>query len=247
MGGKAFPIGVPQVRPARGPSARGTGPPGDPWPPARPPHTGPDPRAPPDPSPQVPYRNQRDGMWQWIDIWNCLYRDRIIFLYQAVDEELGNQLVATMLYLDSENKKDISLYVNGTGGEVVPILAMHDTMRHIKSDVSTVGFGGCMGMMGFVLAMGAQGKRYALPNTRVMLHHPSGQARGQASDIHRESRELLRQRDYITALLAVQTGNDYDKIKYDISRNLYMSAEDAKDYGVIDTIVRPRRGIGASG
>lgn len=85
-------------------------------------------------------------------------------------------------------------------------------------------------------------QRYCLPNTRVMLHHPSGAARGQASDIHRESRELLRQRDYITALLATQTGNDYEKIKYDISRNLYMSAGDAKDYGVIDTIVRPRRG-----
>lgn len=108
--------------------------------------------------PQVPYRNSRDGMWQWIDIWNCLYRDRIIFLYQAIDEELGNQLVATMLYLDSENNKDISLYINGTGGQVVPILSMHDTMRHIKSDVATVGFGGCMGMMGFVLAMGQKGK-----------------------------------------------------------------------------------------
>ena len=263
--------------------------------------------------PLVPYRNQKDGGWQWIDLWNCLYRDRIIFLYEGnastptpkrnhelelehpttlppyhptltltriplplppyhpttlppyhptlplplypfppypypppllpgVNEELGNQLVATMLYLDSENKKDISVYMNGTGGQVVPCLSLHDTMRHIGSDVSTVGFGGCMGMMGFLLAMGQKGKRYVLPNTRVMLHHPSGAARGQASDIHRESRELLRQRDYITALLATQTGNDYDKLKYDLQRNLYMSADDAVDYGVIDTVVRPRRG-----
>ena len=121
----------------------------------------------------VPYRNQREGYWQWVDLWNCLYRDRIIFLYQAIDEELGNQLVATMLYLDSENKKDISLYINGTGGEVVPMLALHDTMRHVKSDVSTVGFGGCMGMMGFLLAMGQKGKVTKHNSSRVALAGPS--------------------------------------------------------------------------
>ena len=155
--------------------------------------------------PRVPYRTPREGGWQWVDIWNCLYRERIIFLSKAVDDELGNQLVATMLYLDSENKKDMSLYINCSGGDVsgpgagaaegwlavalvvarrpgrrlhyerhtgcahrppcclpspsaalqvVPCLAIHDTMRHVKSDVATVGFGGCMGMSGFLLAVG---------------------------------------------------------------------------------------------
>jgi Clp protease len=104
--------------------------------------------------PRVPYRNPKHNMWQWVDIWNCLYRERICFLSKAVDDELGNQLVATMLYLDSESKKDISIYINASGGDVVPCLALHDTMKHIKADVATVGFGGVMGMAGFILACG---------------------------------------------------------------------------------------------
>lgn len=104
--------------------------------------------------PRVPYRN-RNNMWQWVDIWNCLYRERIVFLSKPVDDELGNQLVATLLYLDSENKKDVSMYMNTSGGDVVPCLALHDTFKHIKSDVATLGFGGVMGMAGFLLACGA--------------------------------------------------------------------------------------------
>lgn len=103
----------------------------------------------------MPKQNQ----WLWVDIWNCLYRERIIFLSKAVDDELGNQLVATMLYLDSENKKDLNLYINCSGGEVMPCLALADTMRHIKSDVGTVGFGGAMGMPGFLLAVGKKVRR----------------------------------------------------------------------------------------
>jgi ATP-dependent Clp protease, protease subunit len=105
--------------------------------------------------PRVPYRMPRSNLWTWVDIWNCLYRERIVFLSKAVDDELGNQLVATLLYLDSENKKDISVYMNASGGDVVPCLALHDTMKHIQSDVATVGFGGVMGMAGFLLACGA--------------------------------------------------------------------------------------------
>ena len=104
--------------------------------------------------PRVPYKGKFRN-WQWVDIWNCLYRDRIIFMSDALNDELGNQLVATMLYLDSENKKDISIYMNVEGGDVVPSLAMHDTFKHIKSDVATIGFGGVMGMAGFLLACGA--------------------------------------------------------------------------------------------
>jgi ATP-dependent Clp protease protease subunit len=191
--------------------------------------------------PRVPYRTPKEGSWQWVDIWNCLYRERIIFLSKPVDEELGNQLVATMLYLDSENKKDMNLYINCSGGEVVPSLAIHDTMKHIKSDVGTVGFGGCMGMSGFLLAVGKKGKRYALQNTRIMVHHPSGAARGQASDINREAKELLRIRDYMDNILAQATGQPFDKVARDFSRNKYFDTAEAQEYGLIDQVVRPRR------
>ena len=109
--------------------------------------------------PRVPYRARGSNTWQWVDIWNCLYRERIVFLPKAVDDELGNELVATLLYLDSENKKDISIYMNTSGGDVVPTLALHDTFKHIKSDIATVGFGGVLGMAGFLLACGAPAPR----------------------------------------------------------------------------------------
>lgn len=191
--------------------------------------------------PRVPYRTPKEGSWQWVDIWNCLYRERIIFLSKPVDDELGNQLVATMLYLDSENKKDMNLYINCSGGEVVPCLALHDTMRHIGSDVSTVGFGGCMGMSGFLLAVGKKGKRYALQNTRIMVHHPSGVARGQASDMNREAKELLRIRDYMDSILAQACGKPFDVVARDFSRNKYFDTKEAQEYGLIDQIVRPAR------
>jgi ATP-dependent Clp protease, protease subunit len=104
--------------------------------------------------PRVPYRG-RNNVWQWIDIWNCLYQERIVFIPKAVDDELGNQLVATLLYLDSVNKKDIAMYINTSGGDVVPCLALHDTFKHVKSDIATVAFGGALGMTGFLLACGA--------------------------------------------------------------------------------------------
>lgn len=192
--------------------------------------------------PRVPYRNAGDGMWQWTDIWNVMYRERIIFLGQHVNEELGNQLVATMLYLDSANKKDLKLYINCPGGEVVPCLALLDTMRHIKSDVTTIGFGGCMGMAGFLLTMGQKNKRSALRNTRIMLHHPTGTARGQASCIQREAHELLKIRDYMDKLIAQQSMQPVEKVAYDLRRNLYMTTEDALEYGIIDIIVRPAKG-----
>lgn len=176
-----------------------------------------------------------------MDIWNCLYRERIIFLSKAVDEELGNQLVATMLYLDSENKKDMTLYINCSGGDVVPCLAIFDTMKYIGSDVGTVGFGGCMGMSGFLLAVGKKGKRYALPNTRIMLHHPSGSARGQASDINNEARELMRLRNYVNQVLSQATGKPIEKIQFDFNRNKYFDTKEAVEYGIIDQVVRPLR------
>ncbi|GMH33991.1 hypothetical protein BSKO_01825 [Bryopsis sp. KO-2023] len=191
--------------------------------------------------PRVPYRTPKENSWQWVDIWNCLYRERIIFVGKAVDDEMGNQLVATMLYLDSENKNDLTFYINCSGGEVVPSLAIHDCMRHIESSCSTVGFGGCMGMSGFLLAVGKKGKRYVMPNTRIMLHHPSGAARGQASDIHNEAKELLYIRDYTTAVLSECTGQPYDKVYKDFGRNKYFNAQEAIEYGVVDQVIRPPR------
>jgi ATP-dependent Clp protease protease subunit len=125
--------------------------------------------------------------------------------------------------------------------QVVPSLAIHDTMRHIKSDVGTVGFGGVMGMSGFLLACGKRGKRYALQNTHMMIHHPSGAARGQASDINREAKELLRIRDYMDTILAEATGKPFDTIAKDFSRNKYFDAKEAQEYGIIDNIVKPSR------
>eukprot|EP01025_Chloroclados_australasicus_P021488 TRINITY_DN2261_c0_g1_i1.p2 TRINITY_DN2261_c0_g1~~TRINITY_DN2261_c0_g1_i1.p2 ORF type:complete len:152 (+),score=18.81 TRINITY_DN2261_c0_g1_i1:159-614(+) len=144
-----------------------------------------------------------------------------------------------MLYLDSENKKQMNLYINCSGGELVPTLAVHDTMKFIGSDTATVGFGGCMGMTGFLLAVGTKGKRYALPNTRIMLHHPSGSARGQASDLHNEARELLRVRDYVNSILAGATGQSYEKVQRDFNRDKFFDAYEAREYGIIDNIIQP--------
>lgn len=176
-----------------------------------------------------------------MDLWNCLYRERIIFLSKPVDEELGNQLVATMLYLDSENKKDMQLYINCSGGEVVPALAIHDTMKHINSDVATVGFGACLGMTGFLMAVGKRGKRYMLPNTTMMIHHPSGVARGKATDIQNEAKELLRVRNYVNTVLSTATGQPLEKVQTDFNRNKYFSAKTAQEYGLIDRILKPPR------
>ena len=176
-----------------------------------------------------------------MDIWNCLYRERIIFVGAAINEELGNQLVGTMLFLDSVNKKDVNLYINSLGGDLVPTLAIHDTIQHMKSDVGTVGFGGCQAMAGFLLASGQKGKRYALPNTHIMLHQPSGAARGQASDMNNEARELLRLRKYLASQLGRATGKGTEQTLRDLSRDLYLTPDEAVEYGVIDKVIYPRK------
>ena len=191
--------------------------------------------------PRVPYRTPSENSWQWVDIWNCLYRERIIFIGAAVNEELGNQLVGTMLFLDSVNQKDVNLYINSMGGDLVPTLAIHDTIKHMRSDVGTVGFGGAQAMAGFLLAIGTKGKRYALPNTHIMLHQPSGAARGQASDMNNEARELLRLRSYLAKTLAASTGKTEHQTLRDLSRDLYLTPDEAVSYGVIDKVLYPRK------
>lgn len=200
--------------------------------------------------PKVPYRTPGEASYQWVDLWNVLYRERIMFIGEAVTEELGNQLVGTMLYLDSVSNKDLSVYINSPGGEVTPCLAIYDTIKHMKSDVPTVTFGGAMAMTGFLLACGAKGKRYTLPNSKIMIHAPSGSARGQAADIKNEATELLRLRKYIFTQLAAATDKPLEVVSKDFSRDKYFTPETAQEYGIIDKILRPRRntmgGLGAN-
>ena len=194
--------------------------------------------------PRVPYKTPNENSWQWVDIWNCLYRERIVWVGQTIDEELGNQLVATMLYLDSIEKggKDIYLYINTEGGEVVPTMAILDTMGHVKSDVGCVGFGSARAMGGMLLANGTKGKRAALPNTCIMLHHPAGVARGSASDIHNEGKELLKIRTKINNMVSRATGQPVEKVHEDIRRDFHLTAEQALDYGIVDKVLYKRRG-----
>mmetsp|Transcript_1103 Transcript_1103/g.7116 ORF Transcript_1103/g.7116 Transcript_1103/m.7116 type:complete len:231 (+) Transcript_1103:362-1054(+) len=191
--------------------------------------------------PKVPYRTPGEGGYQWVDIWNVLYRERIIFLGQNIDEEFGNQIVGTMLYLDSENNKDMNVYVNCPGGDVVPSLSIHDTMKHCRSDVGTVGFGGALAMGGFLLSSGAKGKRYCLPHTKIMLHSPSGAARGQASDIENEARELLRVRRYLMQVVGKNTNHTEEQTTKDFTRDRYFTPEEAMEYGIVDQVIYPRR------
>merc|ERR550514_510745 len=146
-----------------------------------------------------------------------------------------------MLYLDSINNNDIKIYINCSGGDVTPCLSLLDTIRHVKSEVASVGFGGCMGMAGFLLSMGHKGKRFALLNTRMMLHHPTGTVRGQASDIYREACELMKIRNRMDQLLAEQTGQPVEKIAYDLRRNMFMTTEYAVRYGIIDSVIGQTR------
>ncbi len=164
------------------------------------------------------------------DIYSRLLKDNIIFLGGPIDDHVANIIIAQLLFLQSEDtKKDISLYVNSPGGSVTATLAIIDTMNHIKNDVSTV----CVGLA----ASGAKGKRYALENSEVMIHQPLGGAEGQASDIEISARHILKMRESINKMLAKQTGQPVAKIEKDVDRDFFMSAEEAKKYGIIDKVL----------
>lgn len=191
--------------------------------------------------PKVPYRMPGEPYTQWIDIYNRLYRERIIFLGREVDDEIANQIVAVMLYLDSEDPgKDIMLYINSPGGSVTAGMAIYDTMQHIKSDVVTICVGLAASMGSFLLAAGTKGKRLALPHSRIMIHQPSGGTRGQATDIEIEAREILRIRHQLNNLYVHHTGQVLEKIEKDMDRDYFMSAQEAKDYGLIDRVIEDR-------
>jgi ATP-dependent Clp protease protease subunit len=188
--------------------------------------------------PKVPYRMPGEPYSQWIDIYNRLYRERIIFLGKDVDDEIANQIVAVMLYLDSEDPgKDIVLYINSPGGSVTAGLAIYDTMQHIKSDVVTICVGLAASMGSFLLAAGTKGKRLALPHSRIMIHQPSGGTRGQATDIEIEAREIIRIRRQLNQVYADRTGQPLTRIEKDMDRDYFMSPEEAKEYGLIDRVI----------
>ncbi|HUN91314.1 MAG TPA: ATP-dependent Clp endopeptidase proteolytic subunit ClpP [Burkholderiaceae bacterium] len=171
------------------------------------------------------------------DIYSRLLRDRVVFLVGPVNDQTANLVVAQLLFLESENPdKDIALYINSPGGSVYSGLAIYDTMQFIKPDVSTICVGMAASMGAFLLAAGAKGKRYALPNSRIMIHQPSGGSQGQASDIEIQAREILQLRERMNAIFAERTGQPVERISRDTDRDNFMSAEDAVSYGLIDRI-----------
>ncbi len=172
------------------------------------------------------------------DIFSRLLRERIIFLGDEIDDDMANSIVAQLLLLDSENcEKDIMLYINSPGGVITAGMAIFDTMKLIKSPVSTICLGDAASMGAFLLSSGTKGKRMALPNSRIMIHQPLGGAKGQATDIEIEAKEILRMRDMLNKLLSEHTGQSIETIKKDTERDNFMTAQEALEYGLIDKII----------
>jgi ATP-dependent Clp protease protease subunit len=175
------------------------------------------------------------------DIYSRLLRERIVFLVGGINDATANLVVAQLLFLESENPdKDISLYINSPGGSVSAGLSIYDTMQFIKPDVSTLCLGMAASMGSFLLMAGATGKRAALPNSRVMIHQPSGGAQGQAADIEIQAREILKTREQLNRIYSERTGQSVDKIAADMERDYWMSPTEAKDYGLIDQVLDKR-------
>jgi len=175
------------------------------------------------------------------DIYSRLLKERVVFVVGPIDDYMANLIVAQLLFLESENPdKDVHLYINSPGGIITSGLSILDTMRFIKPDVSTMCLGQAASMAAVLLAAGKKGKRYALPHSRVMIHQPSGGAQGQATDIEIQAREILYMRQRLNEVMADSTGQPVDKIARDVERDLFMSAPQAKEYGIIDSILERR-------
>ncbi|MDO4441518.1 MAG: ATP-dependent Clp endopeptidase proteolytic subunit ClpP [Moraxella sp.] len=175
------------------------------------------------------------------DIFSRLLRERVIFLTGQVEDHMANLIVAQLLFLEAENpEKDIHLYINSPGGVVTAGMAMFDTMNFIKPDVSTICLGQACSMGSFLLAAGAKGKRYALANSRVMIHQPSGGAQGQATDIEISAREILKIRERLNKVLAERTGQPLEKIERDVERDYWLDAYEAQEYGLVDSVLDKR-------
>ncbi|MGA1167293.1 MAG: ATP-dependent Clp endopeptidase proteolytic subunit ClpP [Burkholderiaceae bacterium] len=181
------------------------------------------------------------------DIYSRLLKERVVFMVGGVNDQTANLVVAQLLFLESENPdKDIHLYINSPGGSVSAGMAIFDTMNFIKPDVSTLCIGMAASMGAFLLAAGAKGKRFALPNSRVMIHQPLGGAQGQATDIQIQAREILRLKADLNRILAERTGQPIEKIEADTDRDYFMSSEEAQTYGLIDQVINNRYAAAAA-
>jgi ATP-dependent Clp protease protease subunit len=193
--------------------------------------------------PRVPYQLPGQPYSDWVNLYDRLYRERIIFLGRGINDGIANQIISIMLYLDSEDPgKPIYLYINSPGGSVTAGLAIYDTMQYIKSDVVTICVGLAASMGAFLLAAGTKGKRLALPHSRIMIHQPLGgtQGRRQATDIDIEAKEILRIRAQLNQMMADSTGQPIEKIQKDTDRDYFMSAEEARVYGLIDKVIEDK-------
>lgn len=190
----------------------------------------------------IPYVIEQTGRGERsYDIYSRLLKDRIIFLGSEIVDDVANSIVAQMLFLESEDpEKDISIYINSPGGSVTAGLAIYDTMQYIKPQVSTICVGLAASMAAILLAGGAKGKRLALPNAEVMIHQPLGGARGQASDIEIQAKNIIKTKERMNRILASHTGQDYETIARDTDRDNYMTADEALTYGLIDKIIEAR-------
>lgn len=176
------------------------------------------------------------------DIWSRLLSERIIFLGTPINDQVANLVIAQLLYLDSEDEeKDIYLYINSPGGSITAGLAIYDTMQYVKSDIVTICIGQCASMATVLVAAGTPGKRFALPNSRVMLHQPWGGVEGTAQDIQIHAKEILRLKEIVNQILVQHTGQPISKIEQDTQRDFFMSAEEALNYGIIDKIIYPQK------
>ncbi|MBW4465759.1 MAG: ATP-dependent Clp protease proteolytic subunit [Pegethrix bostrychoides GSE-TBD4-15B] len=189
--------------------------------------------------PKVPYRMPGSSYEQWINIYDRLFRERIIFMAEEVDDSMANAIVAYMLYLDSDDQtKPIYLYINSPGGSVTAGMAIYDTMQHIKSEVVTICVGLAASMGAFLLTAGSKGKRLALPHSRIMIHQPlGGVGRRQATDIEIEAKQILRVRRELNELMALHTGKTIEQIERDTDRDYFLSAQEAMEYGLIDRVI----------
>ncbi len=176
------------------------------------------------------------------DIYSRLLKDRIVLIGGPIDDHIANLVIAQMLFLEAEDpEKDIQMYINSPGGVVTAGMAIYDTMQYVKCPVSTICVGQAASMGAFLLSAGSKGKRFATPNARIMIHQPMGGAHGQATDIDIQAREILRMKDVLNNLLSKHTGQPLEKVAQDTDRDYFMSATEAKEYGIIDEVFQPRK------
>ncbi|RAV09062.1 ATP-dependent Clp endopeptidase proteolytic subunit ClpP [Paenibacillus contaminans] len=187
----------------------------------------------------VPMVVEQDGRGErGYDIYSRLLKDRIIFLGSPINDVVSNSIIAQLLFLEAQDSsKDISLYINSPGGSITSGMAIYDTMQFIKADVSTICVGMAASMGAFLLTAGAKGKRYALPNSEVMIHQPLGGAEGQASDIEIRAKRIIKMRDHLNGILAERTGQPLSRIEKDTDRDYFMSAAEAQEYGIVDKVI----------